>query len=438
MAEAKNGESGSRIGRLTCHAMVQNAAGRCSTVNSSFLRNGHLASHSTSRPQGFTTFTASVCFVPPLRRCPRPNTCCPLSMTTVLDVPVVLSSMTVAVNGPTEIPNMPMATDKATTGMIKTWSRPPRLPRGPTFRQADYGVSPNVTLDGLAPVQGVEATPSTDAAPPSHSRRSNEDYWESNHLSADDYSYNYNNLAQVDTPQSAPVSESPSLPNGPSDVSEDTDGIDSGDGSTKASGAPLPVNVSSDPTSVSPNHLPVSPNFADVSSAGGQAIAAAGQGRHAVSNAAHQGLGNVFGNSTTHTIPSAADVSHAHTDVQKANQQFGNSIHRRVLRPATFISESAPARHMAQFARDVVQLFSRHQLEFNSEALLPTDPTSLNMSDPVVAHEAARKHNIGLVNLDSNQAHKPVAPHPKVNSPVALNSTQTDVDTAAKNATKVA
>ncbi|KAI0745958.1 hypothetical protein C8Q76DRAFT_705574 [Earliella scabrosa] len=374
----------------------------------------------------------------------------PLAVTTAINLPPLFPSLTLILDGPTEVPNVPVPTDKKSNAMMKNLARPPppphtpHLPRGPTFRQADYGVAPNATFDQIVPVQGVEASPTSPAPPTANSRRSSEDYWEANHLSADDYSYN--NLAEVDAaPSAAPVAGSSPL----SDVSDDAsaatadgsknsgtaDGSSSGTG--PGSGA-NPIGLG-DPSSISKNHVPVKPDLSTGFRAFSDAVKTAGETRYNVSTVFHQLLAALFGNATDHTVPTTADVTKAHMDVEKANRKIGHSVHRRVLAPAQFLTNSAPSRRMMQFARDIVHFVSRHTLELNTDSVIPPDRKSLNMSDPAVAREAARRKNIGLLNVDSNQA-PPARPPaiPKVDSKMPLNNTDTPVHTDAKNVTKAA
>ena len=133
------------------------------------------------------------------------------------------------------------------------------------------------------------------------------------------------------------------------------------------------------------------------------------------------------------TMPSAADVEKAHSNFEKTNYKVDHSIHRRVLAPASYIS--TPVRRMKQFARDLVQFVARHSFEVNTATLLPErQDQTLNMSDPAVMREEARKKNIGLVNLDSNRA-PPKVPHKASDDIPAevpqVNSTATQLDNTA-------
>lgn len=352
----------------------------------------------------------------------------PLAVTTALKLPVLIPDFTVIANAPTEIPNPPAPTDKSSDAMVKEFARPPEtqrahhIPRGPTFRQADYGVAPNVTFDQLAPVQGVEASPTAAAPPTSHSRRNDDASWESNHLSSDDY--NYNNFAEVDAaPSPSPVS-SPQAPDVP-DESNGTTGSGSGLKPPLAIGNLSHLNT---------NHVPVKPDMSTGSRAMGQGAHSMGEARYSSSDSVHKDLALVFGNASDHTVPTASDVSKTHKQFNKADSKVGPSIYRRVLAPARYLTDSTPARRVMQFTRELSQFVSRHSLELNTDAIFPQNPKSLNMSDPAVAQEAARKKNIGLINLDSNRAPKP-RPHasPKVAS-VPVDSTENAVNTTTKHA----
>ncbi|RDX47871.1 hypothetical protein OH76DRAFT_1405422 [Lentinus brumalis] len=348
-----------------------------------------------------------------------PTYAAPLSETTVMNLPLA-PPMTLIANAPTEIPNLPMASGSSNKQMnahkVEKMERLKSLPlrRGVNFRQADYGVNPNVTFDALRPVAGVEASPSTAATPAAHSRRW-QSYAKYGDLAADK---SPNDLTEVDaTPSVNPVNAAPEA----SAIAQDVSDSGSGDGSTSKSSSELPIRVG-DLSKAGPNHLPVTPDASLVSVALGKAIKTSGESRYASSYAAHDALANAAlggGPASTGTVPSSADIEKKDANFGKADT-LDHGLQRRVLAPTSYLSTSAPVRRMKQFARDVVQFVARHSLEFNTDAILPSQPDqSLNMSDPDVMREEARKKNIGFFNIDSNKA----APKPK-QPKVPLNTTQ--------------
>ncbi|KAI0779416.1 hypothetical protein C8Q74DRAFT_1367318 [Fomes fomentarius] len=334
----------------------------------------------------------------------------PLAVTTALKLPVLIPDFTVIANAPTEIPNPPAPTDKSSNAMVKEFARP-------RTRRALITL---VALPSAKPTMAwLRMSPSTSSLP-----RNDDASWESNHLSADDY--NNNNFAEVDDAPSPDTVSSPQAP----DVPDDPNGT-AGSGSGSGLKPPLAIGSLSH---LNTNHVPVKPDMSTGSRAMAQGAHSVGEARYSSSDSVHKDLTLVFGNASDHTVPTMDDVSKTHKHFNKANPKLGPSVHRRVLAPARYLTDSTPARRVMQFTRELVQFVSRHSLELNTDAIFPENPKSLNMSDPAVAQEAARKKNIGLINLDSNRAPKP-RPHtsPKVAS-VPVDSTRNAVNTTTKHA----
>ena len=346
-------------------------------------------------------------------------------------------TMTVIINAGSDAPALPVATNQHENAhLAKNVARPPALPvlrRGVNFRQADYGVHPNVTFgdDALRPVAGVETSPTAAAIPATHSRR-----WKSYaQYGADDLkaaNSSPNDLAKVEASPS-PAAAAPD----PSAIAGDVSGAGKDDGSSLAASSDPgddPIQLGN-PTDVGTNHVPAKPNLSKGSLLAGQALKESALTRYETSYAAHDALGAIMAKSpnAASTMPSAADVEKAHSNFEKTNYKVDHSIHRRVLAPASYIS--TPVRRMKQFARDLVQFVARHSFEVNTATLLPErQDQTLNMSDPAVMREEARKKNIGLINIDSNKAAPIPKPKPDLAAAKALNTTQ--VDTATGNATK--
>ncbi|OJT07395.1 hypothetical protein TRAPUB_1715 [Trametes pubescens] len=322
-----------------------------------------------------------------------PISAAPLDITTVLHVSP-LPTVTVEVNGPTEIPNPPMAalptmSPKAEGAgkLSKSFSKNNKLSRLPRadFRQADYGVSHNVTFIKV-PVQGVEATPSSDA-PAALTRRS-EDDWEANRLHSDHASSN----------AAAPSGDLAGAAPDTSDASE----------SGLASAAP-PLAFG-DFSKTNTNNVPVHPNMASVSNAAGGGIQTLGESRYKTSYATHDALSQLHS--------SAGGFS------------MGGLL-RRVLQRArdfeahTLDPNSNPiVKRFYQLAKDFgaeAKDLGAHTMQLNTNAVMPErQDSSLNMSDPYVAQEEMRRQHAGVLNIDSN---RPAPPPPAADGP--LNATDT-------------
>ncbi|KAI0329392.1 hypothetical protein GY45DRAFT_867761 [Cubamyces sp. BRFM 1775] len=365
-----------------------------------------------------------------------PASSVPLAMTK--DIALDVATLTVALNGPTEVPDVPVPSapiPTVPTGGRKSQanslsgSKLLKFPRAADFRQADYGVSPNVTF-AMAPVHGVEATPS-DAAPAATNslRRRSEDDWEDARLKPDDYS--------------AAGSPSGNLSDAATDAGDDTPADTP---SVPANPAP-PVKFG-DLQNPSPNNLPLQPDLSDLSQVLGKGIQGTGEARYRSAYAAHDLLGATAENAKPAMSPSTA-VSKTPTQLTKLSHGSGNpsgGLLRRVLEPARYLA--APLRRALD---DLTKAFANpmkgndlmgkkdmkglgaHTFELNTEPVLPSpaDP-ALNMSDPYVAQEEARRQHAGVVNLDSN---RPAPPPPApLTTDVPLNGTATNGTATATGA----
>ncbi|KAI0692022.1 hypothetical protein C8T65DRAFT_670159 [Cerioporus squamosus] len=354
----------------------------------------------------------------------------PLAISTVVDV-VPMSSVTVMVNGPTEVRDLPMPTGKKENAHIMKSAKLPSFllhRRGVGFRQADYGVKPNVTFAALRPVEGVEASPSTAATPAAHSRRW-EDYakYGSNDLAADK---SPNDLAKVDAnPSVTPVAPAPAASALTGDVSKD--GSDNNPSSSGSGSTPVRL----DPAQATTGSVPVHPDLSLFSALLSKLVKSFGASRYQTSYATHDALADAMGTgpNSTSTVPTAADIEKQQANVEKTDRKLDHGLRRRVLAPASYLSTSAPVRRMKQLARDVVQFVARHAMELNTDALLPPPPDpSKNMSDPYVMQEEQREERKAFFNIDSNKAAPPPPKTPKTPK-TPLNTTQ--VDTATSNTT---
>ncbi|RPD57584.1 hypothetical protein L226DRAFT_558571 [Lentinus tigrinus ALCF2SS1-7] len=351
-----------------------------------------------------------------------PASAVPLAMTTTVAVPVVMPSATIKVVGPSEIPNTPSTgNSNKNAHALKAMTRPISiLRRGVGFRQADYGVKPNVTSfdNALRPVSGVEASPSSAAAAAAHSRR-----WKSySEYGSDNLDASPNDLAKVEASPS-PVTAAPEA----SALSGDVSDANSGDHPSTSSISVSKLIGLGEVSNTDANHIPINPDFSEASRSATEPLHEAAVGRYQASYGAHQVLADTMPNSAKE-MPSAADI-------EKADYKLDHSVHRRVLAPASYLTTSAPVRRMKQLARDLVEFVARHTFELNTNPLLPAAPNpNLNMSDPDVAREQARQKNIGVFNIDSNQEPKKLKP--KLPPSASLNDTQPQVDTTTGNATK--
>ncbi|KAI0349095.1 hypothetical protein OH77DRAFT_1525923 [Trametes cingulata] len=219
------------------------------------------------------------------------------------------------------MPNAPQPTlpsRKSLKSNSLSKSKLSRLPRA-DFRQADYGVSPNVTFAEPPVVQNVEATPSgtAPAAPLNTPRRRSEEDWEAARLKPDAYYSDADSAASGDIPDAAPGAAPDA------GLSPDSDAAAAAPAPPVPAAAPVspPVKLKS-LQNTKPGDLPVTPDL------------------------------------------------------------------------------STPGR-----AADAKQLgVQSHDLQLSTDPAMPNraDP-SLNMSNPYVAAEEARRHRAGVVNIDSNR-----------------------------------
>ncbi|KAH9858669.1 hypothetical protein C2E23DRAFT_855469 [Lenzites betulinus] len=358
-----------------------------------------------------------------------PVSAVPLGTTTAVSLPI--GTMNVILTGPTEIPNLPVPVPAipmsgAQQDQVQRFSKAKfpksklsRLPRGASFRQADYGVNHNVTLVPIG-VQGVEAVP-TPSMPSSPHRRSDEN-WEASGLEPD-YA----------------AAAAPSPPSG--DVSEAATDDPSTDASS-GSGSPAPPPLAlGDPQKTDLNHIPVHPNFQSETELASQGISTVGGARYKASYSTHDALGGMFDKlqpataktSSLSSLPaSPAALSKLSTTASPAHGLLG-----RMLEPARYMS--APLRRAFSLAKGLGLGTHTMQLDTNALAPAPTDPT-LNMSDPYVAQEEMRRQHTGLLNLDSNRP-APPPPAAALPSDTPLNATSAaptelaDGAGGAKNAT---
>ncbi|KAI0775766.1 hypothetical protein BD413DRAFT_284489 [Trametes elegans] len=365
-----------------------------------------------------------------------PASAAPLAETTKVVIPIVGATMTFELNAPSEIPNPPLPTvptaPAVPTGGTSQAHRLSKgklagLPRGAgDFRQADYGVNSDATFTEV-PINGVEASPSTTAAPATatHRRRSDDD-WEDARLKPEAY---YAGDSSSALPDAAPDATAAAKPEPP----------------------PLAVgNLKNADT----NHVPAHPNLSSASRLSGQSVKMAGDSRYATAYSAHDLLGGIFGTASP-AMEQSRGVAKAPTQLNKAG---AHGLLRRILRPASYITN--PFRRAFGFAKDLSgHNFSKgvggHTLQLDTDPLLPSrsDPT-LNMSDPYTAQEEQRRKHTGVLNIDSNRAAPP--PPAPLTTDTPLNATNTttgaldgetgdtkkaapvQLDKAAKNATTAA
>ncbi|KAI0358491.1 hypothetical protein OH77DRAFT_1435079 [Trametes cingulata] len=366
-----------------------------------------------------------------------PAAAAPLSEIKKVVVPVVEATMTLVLTGPSEVPNAPLpaapaapaipAGGKTTQShrLTKSKSKLTRLPRA-DFREADYGVNPNVTFTRV-PVVGVESVPSS--APPSSTStaaaaaalRRSEDDWEANRLDPDDAYYTAaGSTSADDLSKAASAADSGS-----------GSGSGSGPGSTVPAHAPLGVG---DLKSTNANSLPVNPDLSSASKLAGTGVKTTGQSRYATAYSAHDALGALFqGAGAASPAPGAAALS------KPPAPGLGGGLLRRVLAPARYLA--SPARRAFDLLKDIGtgkgigrdagmgKGMGAHTLQLDTDPLVPErpDPT-LNMSDPYVAQEEMRRKHAGVVNVDSNRP-APPPPPPLTAGDVPLNGTATNATT---------
>ncbi|OSD06916.1 hypothetical protein PYCCODRAFT_1431105 [Trametes coccinea BRFM310] len=421
-----------------------------------------------------------------------PASAAPLSETTMVVLPVVGATVTLELKGPSELPNAPISmpnapqptlpTEKSFKSNRLSKSKLARLPRAADFRQADYGVNPNVTFSELPVVQNVEATPSGTAPPVplnTHRRRSEED-WEAARLKPDAY------YSEADSAASGDISDAAAPSTG---ISPDSDAAAAAP-SVAAAPVKPPVKVSS-LQDTKPGDLPVTPDLSTPSQLLGSGVHSVGASHYEASYATHDALGAMFSEASPAMAQSNA-VAKGGNPIRlgkavanpKPAPGLGSTskLLRRVLEPSTYTSfVSTPLRRAAGIVNDVLGLGSdaglgkntktakaadpkrlgvqSHDLQLSTDPVVPDrpDPT-LNMSDPYVAAEEARRRRVGMVNIDSNRPGVP-PPAPLTTEDLPANVTATNgtvgavdketksekkeagavqLDKAAKNATAVA
>ncbi|KAJ8469421.1 hypothetical protein ONZ51_g8995 [Trametes cubensis] len=339
-----------------------------------------------------------------------PASAAPLDLSTDIPVPVVGATLTVKLKGPTEIPSaalpdvtppaLPTPGGKSQANRLSQ-SKLLKLPRAADFRQADYGVSPNVTF-AMIPVQGVEATPSDTAlasAATNPLRRRSEGDWEGARLKPDDYS---------------------AAASAPGDLSSDAANADD-----------VPADAPS-------------PDLSVLSHGAGEGFKDAGETRYRSSYAAHDLLGD-----TTGKLQPSTDVSKAPLQLSKLSHGSGTGglLLRRVLEPARYFAPplrrafnglsslfANPMKGKGLMGKNNAKGLGAHTLELDTEPALPSQPDpTLNMSDPYVAQEEARRQHAGLVNIDSNRPGTPPPPAPLAGD-VPFNGTATNGTATATGA----
>ncbi|KAI0663470.1 hypothetical protein C8Q70DRAFT_358738 [Cubamyces menziesii] len=364
-----------------------------------------------------------------------PASAAPLDLSTDIPVPVVGATLTVKLKGPTEIPSaalpdvtppaLPTPGGKSQANRLSQ-SKLLKLPRAADFRQADYGVSPNVTF-AMIPVQGVEATPSDTAlasAATNPLRRRSEGDWEGARLKPDDYS---------------------AAASAPGDLSSDAANADDvpADAPSVPASPPAPLKVSS-LQNAGPNGVPVQPDLSVLSHGAGEGFKDAGETRYRSSYAAHDLLGD-----TTGKLQPSTDVSKAPLQLSKLSHGSGTGglLLRRVLEPARYFAPplrrafnglsslfANPMKGKGLMGKNNAKGLGAHTLELDTEPALPSQPDpTLNMSDPYVAQEEARRQHAGLVNIDSNRPGTPPPPAPLAGD-VPFNGTATNGTATATGA----
>ncbi|KAI0675352.1 hypothetical protein C8Q78DRAFT_1075641 [Trametes maxima] len=294
-----------------------------------------------------------------------------------------------------------------------------RLPRSASFRQADYGVSPNVTFAQVpVPVQGVEAKPS---AVPLSGRA--DDKWGDARTKP---AYTY--FSQADTPSSGDTSKAkakaaPGVK--AEDASKAVSDVDSSASDT-APGPPLPTGRFSDP---SDDHGSSNPDLSAFSEAAGSLVKTSGENRYETSYRVHDALSVV--SAGTNPAMAQSNALEKNPLTNKAGTKLTHGILRRILAPASYLTE--PLRRALSLAKAL----GGHNFQIDTETLLPerADPTK-NMSDPYVAQEQLRKEQTGLLNVDSNRPAAPPPPPSPTDLP-ELNATNTTTSALAKDAKSV-
>ncbi|KAL1942861.1 hypothetical protein VTO73DRAFT_5101 [Trametes versicolor] len=327
-----------------------------------------------------------------------PISAAPLATSTAFEAVPVFSQITLELNGPPELANPPLPTLPAmpkvpagskdfSTNRLSKSNKLSRLPRA-DFRQADYGVSHNVTLLQV-PVQGVEATPAT-GSPAALSRRS-EDDWEASRLHPD----------YVSSDAAAPSGD---LADAAPDASYPSE-------SAPASAAP-PLAVG-DVSKANTNRIPVHPNMASVSNLAGGGVHALGESRFKTSYAAHDMLANLQPSTAQSTGGLPGGLLRR---VVQHTRDFATPV-KRVFDLAKNIPKEFHSDRLMKRVFDLAKGFGPHTFGVNSNALLPARPDpSLNMSDPYVAQEEMRRQHEGVLNIDSNRAAPPPAPEGPLNA----------------------
>ncbi|KAI0823688.1 hypothetical protein BC628DRAFT_1340003 [Trametes gibbosa] len=340
-----------------------------------------------------------------------PASAVPLATTTA--VSLAMTTMNVVLKGPSELlnsgtPSLPLSglqpagAQKDQVHQLSKAKLPKsklsRLPRGASFRQADYGVNHNVTLVRI-PVQGVEAVPSAKApSMPTPPRRR---YYQDLEASDPDY---------------AAASSSPS-----GDFSEAAASNAPATDEPSAPGSPAPPLSLGDLSKADSNHLPVHPNFSSASQLLGQSATKLEGERYKASYSTHDFLGELSSEAQPATAKTnGLSKSPAGLGKLPATPGPAHGLLGRMLQPARYIT--APFRRAFSLAKGL----GTHTLAVDTGSILPQrpDPT-LNMSDPYVAQEEMRRQHTGLVNIDSNRAAPPPPAPPALPSGVPLNATST-------------
>ncbi|KAH9892624.1 hypothetical protein C8Q73DRAFT_791655 [Cubamyces lactineus] len=364
-----------------------------------------------------------------------PASAAPIEEAAPIAIPGLGVTLTVKLHGPTEVasPELPSVTPPALSpggGMSQanrlSQSKLLKRPRAADFRQADYGVSPNVTFAAV-PVQGLEATPSDAAPVPTNSlRRRSENDWEDARLKPDDYS----------AAAASPAGDLPDAPDA-ADAPADAPSVPANPASPLKLGSLQDTNA---------NSLPAQLDASSLSGTAGSIITKTGDARYRSAYAAHDVLGAALDKAQPAMAPSA-DVAKSPMQLSKLSHGSGSGgLLRRVLEPARYFAGSFrralddltkvlgdPTKGNGVMGKNAKGM-GAHTLEVNSDAILPNEPDqTLNMSDPYVAQEEARRQRAGVVNIDSNRP----APRPPAAPPagdVPLNGTATNGTTAATGA----
>ncbi|KAI0645750.1 hypothetical protein C8Q79DRAFT_712971 [Trametes meyenii] len=353
-----------------------------------------------------------------------PASAAPLDETYKLMIPASKTPTTVEFIGPSELTNPAVLDEsaKSTTHTIpvgdtsKPYRLPKsklnRLPRSASFRQADYGVSPNVTFAQVpVPVQGVEAKPSVVPL----SGRADDKWGDARTKPA--YTY----FSETETPSSGDLPKAAAASGVASKAVSDTD-------SSVPGAAPAPPLPTEQLPNSNGDQGSARPGLSAASKSVGNLLETSGQDRYEASYHAHDILGAMSAHADPILAQSNALGKGPLSD--KVGGKLTHSILRRVLAPVSYLT--GPQRD-SRF--NVAKALGGHNFQIDTNTLLPerVDPAK-NMSDPYTAREQLRKEQTGLLNVDSNRP----APSPLPPSPSGLpelnasNATTSALDKDAK------